>query len=276
MNVWGDLALVVLALLAVVAVGSWVPTLHDRVEQLPWWLVAFVPAGLLGLAGLFASGVAGDPSHEIQVLAVVLSVAVAISGGEPVTHAILRGAGESGIPDITRPVAPAPPAGEGPDGGTPGGPGTTPGAQATPGRPDGGALAGTGARPSSPGSDPLSGVAAERGLSGSGGLPAGVPGAARSITGTETPRRPGRVRTGRPVLRGGAWIGVLERAAIASCLLVGYGEGVAVVLAVKGLGRYPDLRASGAAERFIIGTFVSLLWAGGAAGIGLLLRGSVR
>ncbi|MGW0232205.1 hypothetical protein ACWDWO_28170 [Actinopolymorpha singaporensis] len=269
MNVSGDLALVVLALLTVVAVGSWVPTVHDRVEQLPWWLVAFVPAGLLGLAGLCASGMTGAPSHEIRVLAAVLSVAVAISGGEPVTHAILRGAGESGIPDITRPVAPAPtplPA-EGTDAGTSGGPGTAAGA---PERPDGGAFAGTGARPA--GGDPLSGMAAERGLPGTGGLPAGTPGAGRSITGPEAPRRPGRVRTGRPVLRGGAWIGVLERAAIASCLLVGYGEGVAVVLAVKGLGRYPDLRASGAAERFIIGTFASLLWAGGAAGIGLLLR----
>ncbi|MET9019507.1 hypothetical protein ABZV93_05965 [Actinopolymorpha sp. NPDC004070] len=273
MNVWGDLALVVLALLAVVAVGSWVPTVHDRVEQLPWWLVAFVPAGLLGLAGLFASGMTGVPSHEIRVLAVVLSVAVAISGGEPVTHAILRGAGESGIPDITRPVAPAPTPlpGEGADGGTSSGPAAPPGTPGTPG-PDGGAFAGTGARSSPSGGDPLSGMASGRGLPGAGGLPAGAPGAARSITGTETPRRPGRVRTGRPVLRGGAWIGVLERAAIASCLLVGYGEGVAVVLAVKGLGRYPDLRASGAAERFIIGTFVSLLWAGGAAGIGLLLR----
>ncbi len=275
MNVWGDLALVVLALLAVVAVASWAPSVHDRIEQLPWWLVAFVPAGLLGLAGLFASGMAGTPSHEIRVLAVVLSVAVAISGGEPVTHAILRGASESGIPDITRPVAPASPSapGEGADGGTPGGAGMPPGSSpGTPGRPDGGALAGTGGRPS--GVDPLSGVAGERGLSGGhpGGLPAGMPGAGRSITGTEAPRRSGRARTGRPVLRGGAWIGVLERAAIASCLLVGYGEGVAVVLAVKGLGRYPDLRASGAAERFIIGTFVSLLWAGGAAGIGLLLR----
>jgi hypothetical protein len=36
------------------------------------------------------------------------------------------------------------------------------------------------------------------------------------------------------------------------------------VLAVKGLGRYPELRAAhrpGLAERFIIGTLVSVLWA---------------
>jgi hypothetical protein len=67
------------------------------------------------------------------------------------------------------------------------------------------------------------------------------------------------------------WIGALERAAVASCLLAGFGEGVAIVLAVKGLGRYPELRAPGAAERFIIGTFMSLLWAGGAAGVASLL-----
>jgi hypothetical protein len=36
-----------------------------------------------------------------------------------------------------------------------------------------------------------------------------------------------------------------------------------VVLALKGLGRYPELRTDteGAAERFIIGTFTSVLWA---------------
>jgi hypothetical protein len=74
----------------------------------------------------------------------------------------------------------------------------------------------------------------------------------------------------RPVLRGGLWIGALERAAIVACLLTGLAEGVALVLAVKSLGRYPELRAPGAAERFIIGTFTSLLWAAGAAGVALL------
>lgn len=78
------------------------------------------------------------------------------------------------------------------------------------------------------------------------------------------------------VLRGGAWIGALERLAIYGTLVVGWPEGVAVVLAVKGLGRYPELRAAedgvrtGAAERFIIGTFVSVLWACGCAGVVVL------
>ena len=80
------------------------------------------------------------------------------------------------------------------------------------------------------------------------------------------------------VLRGGAWIGALERVAIFATLLAGWPEGLAVVLAVKGLGRYPELRAAedgvrtGAAERFIIGTFASVLWACACAGVVLLVR----
>ena len=74
------------------------------------------------------------------------------------------------------------------------------------------------------------------------------------------------------VLRGGAWIGTLERAATFATLVAGWPEGLAIVLALKGLGRYPELRAAedgvrtGAAERFIIGTFVSVLWACACAG----------
>ncbi|MBZ5741083.1 hypothetical protein [Nocardioides mangrovi] len=80
------------------------------------------------------------------------------------------------------------------------------------------------------------------------------------------------------VLRGGAWIGGLERAAIYATLVAGWPEGLAIVLAVKGLGRYPELRAAedgirtGAAERFIIGTFASVLWACAAAGVVVLVR----
>ena len=74
------------------------------------------------------------------------------------------------------------------------------------------------------------------------------------------------------VLRGGAWIGVLERLAVAATLLGGFGEGLAVVLAVKGLGRYAELKAPAAAERFIIGTLASALWAAAAVGVAVLLR----
>lgn len=76
------------------------------------------------------------------------------------------------------------------------------------------------------------------------------------------------------ILRGGAWIGVLERAAIAGTLLAGWPEGLAVVFAVKGLGRFSELRASSAAaERFIVGTLASALWAAACAGVAVILRG---
>ncbi|HET6938119.1 MAG TPA: hypothetical protein VFI19_05930 [Nocardioides sp.] len=79
------------------------------------------------------------------------------------------------------------------------------------------------------------------------------------------------------VLRGGAWIGALERLAVFAGLASGFPEGVAVVLALKGVGRFPDLRAEGrggaATERFIIGTFASVLWAAACAGVvALVLR----
>jgi hypothetical protein len=76
------------------------------------------------------------------------------------------------------------------------------------------------------------------------------------------------------LLTGGAWIGALERIAVTTTLLAGWPEGLALVLAVKGLGRYPELRSAdqpGTAERFIIGTFGSVLWACACAGVGLAL-----
>ncbi|BDZ57477.1 hypothetical protein [Barrientosiimonas endolithica] len=65
-------------------------------------------------------------------------------------------------------------------------------------------------------------------------------------------------------MRGGAWIGALERVAIYASVVAGWREMVALALAIKGLGRYPELRSGddpAVAERFIIGTFVSVLWA---------------
>ena len=52
-----------------------------------------------------------------------------------------------------------------------------------------------------------------------------------------------------------------------------------MVLALKGVGPLPDLRgddtAGGAAtERFIIGTFTSVLWAAACAGMVALVRAS--
>lgn len=76
-------------------------------------------------------------------------------------------------------------------------------------------------------------------------------------------------------LRGGTWIGVLERLAIFVSLMAAWPEGIAITLAVKGLARYPELRAttSGTAERFIIGTFASVLWAAACAGVAWWVRG---
>ena len=75
------------------------------------------------------------------------------------------------------------------------------------------------------------------------------------------------------ILRGGAWIGVLERAAVAATLLAGSAEGLVVVIAVKGLGRYAELRNAAAAERFIVGTLASGVWAAACVGVAILLRG---
>ncbi|MET9326757.1 hypothetical protein [Tsukamurella sp. NPDC003166] len=72
-------------------------------------------------------------------------------------------------------------------------------------------------------------------------------------------------------LRGGLAIGVLERAAIAVCVLANFAAGLAVIVAAKGLARYPELRNPGAAEQFIIGTFVSVLWATACAGTAVAL-----
>ena len=62
----------------------------------------------------------------------------------------------------------------------------------------------------------------------------------------------------RPLLRGGLWVGILERLAITGAIIAQHPELIAVVVAVKGLGRYPELQqAGGASERFIIGTLAS-------------------
>lgn len=63
------------------------------------------------------------------------------------------------------------------------------------------------------------------------------------------------------ILRGGATIGYLERFAVAGAILVGQPAAVAIVVAVKGLGRFTELDSAAARERFIVGTLGSLIWA---------------
>jgi hypothetical protein len=98
------------------------------------------------------------------------------------------------------------------------------------------------------------------------------------------PDSPDSMERAGEVLRGGAWIGGFERSAVFAALVTGWPEGLAVVLALKGLGRYSELRGAppgadglvtsgGVAERFIIGSFASLLWACACAGAYLTLVG---
>lgn len=91
-----------------------------------------------------------------------------------------------------------------------------------------------------------------------GGEPVGVP-----VT------QPLGLMAARHQLRGGTWVGALERIAVYAGVLAHYPEAIGLALAIKGLARYPELRATstGAAERFIIGTFVSVLIACAGAGL---------
>ena len=107
-------------------------------------------------------------------------------------------------------------------------------------------------------------------VAGGGLLTAGV---FRLVDGGSSARRDS-MRSAGEVLRGGAWIGALERAAVYATLVAGWPEGMALVLGIKGLGRYPELKNqdhTGTAERFIIGTFTSVLWAAACAGVVTLL-----
>lgn len=66
----------------------------------------------------------------------------------------------------------------------------------------------------------------------------------------------------RAVLRGGTWIGLLERTGVALAVLAGQPTAIAFVIAIKGLGRYPELRTNPeASERFVIGSLASMTWA---------------
>lgn len=107
-----------------------------------------------------------------------------------------------------------------------------------------------------PGPDPAHDPAADqvRELSGAAGLR--VP---------PLPPRP-PVPAGPVILRGGLVIGFLERLAVAAAVLADEPVAIAYVVAIKGLGRYAELKETpAAAERFIIGTLTSMLWAVGVA-----------
>jgi len=111
------------------------------------------------------------------------------------------------------------------------------------------------------------------------------PAAARAAEGVDLQTSRLDVTTSRPappplatlsapgLLRGGSTLGVLERVATFGTLAIGSPEGIAVVLAVKGLGRFGELKVPAAPERFMIGTFASVLWACGCWAVTLTVVG---
>ena len=74
------------------------------------------------------------------------------------------------------------------------------------------------------------------------------------------------------MLRGGEVIGLLERLAVAGAIIAGVPEALAVIIAIKGVGRFTELTEGAARERFIVGTLGSWIWAAAAAGLVLLTR----
>jgi hypothetical protein len=77
---------------------------------------------------------------------------------------------------------------------------------------------------------------------------------------------------GRELLRGGQMIGLLERLAVAGAIIAGYPDALAVIIAIKGVGRFNELENGAVRERFIVGTLVSWIWAAAAACMVLLAR----
>lgn len=82
----------------------------------------------------------------------------------------------------------------------------------------------------------------------------------------ESPPEPEVTAPTKEVLRGGLLIGFLERAAVAVAIFSGQPVAIAYVVAIKGLGRYPEIKDTPAAsERFIIGTLASMLFSASVA-----------
>jgi hypothetical protein len=75
------------------------------------------------------------------------------------------------------------------------------------------------------------------------------------------------VSTTHEILRGGTTIGYLERLATAGAIVAGFPAAIAVLVAIKSVGRFSELDVAEARERFIIGTLVSLIWAAACAGV---------
>ncbi|MBP2411317.1 hypothetical protein JOF48_000116 [Arthrobacter stackebrandtii] len=172
----------------------------------------------------------------MDVLWIAVAMAVSVVGGWPVTAGILKLARSSGVRAVDAAEAGVPAAGEG--------------ASREPGVPAGETMQETAV--------PAAGQDAAAGTVAAADPPSGDSG--------EAPAVAAGVRPGGEVLRGGLLIGFLERGAVALAILAGQPVAIAYVVAIKGLGRYPELKESpGASERFIIGTLASMLWSAAVA-----------
>jgi hypothetical protein len=208
----------------------------------------------LGIAGVLAFE--GDPLGDaLSVVAVICGGVAGVLGGGPLAVAVLDLADPTtGPADGVK--APQPPAGPVFDPQRPA-PQVAP-TLVPPGPPG----------PATRGADPDAGdpvdPAAETQPVATASVP---PGQYAAATMAVAPAGPADPR----LLRGGLWIGILERGAVVGSILTGFTEGLALLLVVKGVGRYPELNQPTAAERFIIGTLVSILWASACAGVTYLL-----
>ena len=119
-------------------------------------------------------------------------------------------------------------------------------------------------------------------LAGAAAVVGGGPVTAPALRARRPPDAPTASTTDHPrapasVLRGGAWIGALERLPSSPGSRPA-SRGRRRRAGPQGVGRFPDLRAAedgvrtGATERFIIGTFASVLWAAACAGVVVLAR----
>jgi hypothetical protein len=123
--------------------------------------------------------------------------------------------------------------------------------------------------------DPSADVTVDTGALGQGSVDGEI-----TVAGDQTADGTGKAPTaagaspapGTRILRGGAIIGVLERLAVCLAILGGQPVAIAYVVAIKGLGRFAELKETPvAAERFIIGTLASMLWAAGIAALARIL-----
>ena len=209
-----------------------------------------------------------DKEVRMDAIWIAGAMVVAVVGGWPVTAGFLKlarsqavravDAAESGGPAAGEPAAVdaaesgGPAAGEPADG--PGAAGTEAAAEGMPPAPPGAPV----------------GNGPDNGASGVAAPGQGQAAPAQTQAAPARPEAPAAPLPRTDILRGGLLIGFLERGAVALAIFSGQPVAIAYVVAIKGLGRYPELKETpGASERFIIGTLASMLWA---ASVGVLTK----